>query len=192
MATTSRTASGLCCRSAAPRASDAAHHLRTAVHRGHACAASPVPTVPKGQIEPSREIMTTEPSARRGWLRNGNPPGDPATAPRCGARTRAQTDCASPAMANGRCRMHGGSSTGPRTPEGMERCRRTRWKHGQYSSAVDREYRRLKAECQAFNVASALRHAAVFAGMRRLLREQRRELVNLKRRARRRRARCSG
>ena len=24
-------------------------------------------------------------------------------------------------MANGRCRMHGGPSTGPRTPEGLER-----------------------------------------------------------------------
>ncbi|MFC1944498.1 HGGxSTG domain-containing protein [Chloroflexota bacterium] len=24
-------------------------------------------------------------------------------------------------MKNGRCRMHGGKSTGPRTPEGLER-----------------------------------------------------------------------
>ncbi len=29
-------------------------------------------------------------------------------------------------MANGRCRMHGGLSTGPRTTEGRERCRRAR------------------------------------------------------------------
>jgi hypothetical protein len=29
-----------------------------------------------------------------------------------------------------RCRMHGGSSTGPRTAEGLERCRRANWKHG--------------------------------------------------------------
>ena len=57
-------------------------------------------------------------------------------APRCGARTRRGTACQAPAMPNGRCRMHGGASTGPRTPEGLERCRRARWKHGARSKAV--------------------------------------------------------
>ena len=38
-----------------------------------------------------------------------------------------------PAMQNGRCRMHGGLSTGPRTAEGLEGSRRARWKHGAYS-----------------------------------------------------------
>ena len=42
--------------------------------------------------------------------------------PRCGAKRRDYGLCRQPAMANGRCRMHGGKSTGPRTPEGMERC----------------------------------------------------------------------
>lgn len=32
--------------------------------------------------------------------------------PRCGARTRKGTLCRSPAMASGRCRMHGGKSPG--------------------------------------------------------------------------------
>jgi hypothetical protein len=33
--------------------------------------------------------MTDEPRASRfGWLKNGNPPGDPSKALRCGARTR--------------------------------------------------------------------------------------------------------
>src|SRR5690625_7696169 len=32
---------------------------------------------------------------------------------RCGAKTRAGTPCKNGAMANGRCRMHGGKSTGP-------------------------------------------------------------------------------
>ena len=48
-------------------------------------------------------------------------------------------------MANGRCRMHGGPSTGPRTPEGLERSRRSNWKHGYYSAEakqVRREARR--------------------------------------------------
>ena len=31
---------------------------------------------------------------------------------RCGARTRSGMPCRSPAMANGRCRMHGGKSPG--------------------------------------------------------------------------------
>jgi hypothetical protein len=40
------------------------------------------------------------------------------SAPRCGAKTRRRTKCQAPVMANGRCRMHGGPSTGPRTTEG--------------------------------------------------------------------------
>ena len=49
---------------------------------------------------------------RRGWLKNGNPPGDFSKAPRCGAKTRKGTLCKAPAMANGRCRMHGGTNLG--------------------------------------------------------------------------------
>jgi len=49
---------------------------------------------------------------RRGWLKNGNLPGDYTKAPRCGAKTRRGTSCRCPAMANGRCRLHGGKSTG--------------------------------------------------------------------------------
>ena len=37
-------------------------------------------------------------------------------------------------MPNGRCRVHGGLSTGPRTLEGLERSRRSNWKHGYYSA----------------------------------------------------------
>src|SRR5271157_5713943 len=54
--------------------------------------------------------------------------------PRCGAKTRSGKPCGSPAMANGRCRLHGGKSTGPRTPEGLERMRRAKTKHGSYSA----------------------------------------------------------
>jgi hypothetical protein len=78
-------------------------------------------------------VMNTR---RRGWLKNGNPPGDFTTARRCGARNRRGTGCACPAMPNGRCRLHGGLSTGPRTQEGLERSRRARWKHGFYSKAL--------------------------------------------------------
>lgn len=71
---------------------------------------------------------------RRGWLRHGNPPGDPSKAPRCGALTRQKTPCRAPAVrGRRRCRMHGGKSTGPRTIEGLARSRRAAWKHGVYS-----------------------------------------------------------
>lgn len=60
-------------------------------------------------------------------------------APRCGARTRRGSPCQQAGMANGRCRMHGGKSTGPRTAEGIERLRRLRWKHGLRSrDAIER------------------------------------------------------
>ena len=73
-----------------------------------------------------------------GYLKNGNQTGNPNNAPRCGAKRRGtETRCNGPAMANGRCRLHGGLSTGPRTPEGLERSKRGNWKHGEYSQ----EYR---------------------------------------------------
>jgi hypothetical protein len=51
--------------------------------------------------------------------------------PRCRARTRRGSPCQSPAMKNGRCRMHGGPSpgapkgnkNGPYTAQAMERRR---------------------------------------------------------------------
>lgn len=84
---------------------------------------------------------------RRGWLKNGNSPGDFRNAPRCGAKTRRGTPCQGPAMKNGRCRVHGGLSTGPRTPEGLERCKMARWKHGRRSMAAIAE-RRQAAEAR--------------------------------------------
>jgi hypothetical protein len=94
--------------------------------------------------KPMENPIDSTQTPRRGWLKNGNPPGDPNTAPRCGAKTRRGTACQSPAMRNGRCRMHGGTSTGPRTPEGLARSRRSRWKHGLYSSESRAEQKRLR------------------------------------------------
>src|SRR5262249_11371713 len=73
-------------------------------------------------------------------------------APRCGARTRQHKPCAAAAMPNGRCRFHGGLSTGPKTPEGIERIRRARTIHGMYSAkakAEQRAFRALLKECRA-------------------------------------------
>jgi hypothetical protein len=82
--------------------------------------------------------------ARRGWLKNGNLPGDPAKAARCGAKTRRGTPCQGPAMLNGRCRLHGGLSTGPKTAEGIERIRRARFKHGRCSKRAKAERRYIR------------------------------------------------
>ncbi len=45
-------------------------------------------------------------------------------------------------MINGRCRMHGGASTGPRTADGLERLRKARTRHGAYGKDA-REVRKL-------------------------------------------------
>jgi hypothetical protein len=95
--------------------------------------------------------MNERPQAkRRGWLRNDNT-GDFLKAPRCGARTRARRSCRSPAMPNGRCRMHGGASTGPRTAEGLERSRRASLKHGLRSAEM------IKVRREAASARRALR-----------------------------------
>src|SRR5256885_3166987 len=63
-------------------------------------------------------------------------------APRCGARSkRTGKPCRGAAMPNGRCKLHGGKSTGPRTPEGLERSRRANWKHGHFSREAKAERR---------------------------------------------------
>jgi len=95
-------------------------------------------------ISPATAAATLPPD-RRGRLKNGNRPGDFLAAPRCGARTRCDGECRQPAMKNGRCRLHGGLSTGPRTPEGLARSRRARLTHGGYSAHV----RALRAAARA-------------------------------------------
>src|SRR5215468_1645338 len=89
---------------------------------------------------------------RRGWLKNGNPPGDFTRAPRCRAKTRRGTPCQCPAMPNGRCRLHGGLSTGPKTAEGIERIREAKTTHGRYTArgkAERNEYHELLRACRA-------------------------------------------
>jgi hypothetical protein len=68
-----------------------------------------------------------------GNLRHGKP---------CGARCkRTGEPCQAPAMHNGRCRLHGGKSTGPRTLEGFERMRRANTRHGMRSAMAMAEQR---------------------------------------------------
>lgn len=96
------------------------------------------------------EKITNEPQEIRvrkpmGWLKNGNPPGDPLSAPRCGAKRRGREElCKAPAMANGRCRLHGGKSTGPKTQEGLERSKRANWRHGEHSKEALEEIKEIR------------------------------------------------
>jgi uncharacterized protein YjcR len=64
---------------------------------------------------------------------------DMQLAKRCGARTRSGEPCRSPAMTNGRCRMHGGPSTG--APKGNKNALR----HGHYSAEAITRRRGLAA-----------------------------------------------
>jgi hypothetical protein len=47
-------------------------------------------------------------------------------------------------MKNGRCRMHGGKSTGPKTPEGLARLKKAREKTGMFSKESINEKRFLR------------------------------------------------
>ena len=62
---------------------------------------------------------------------------------RCGAKTRRGTECQRPAYKhNGRCVLHGGKSTGARTPEGLQRISEANLKHGRYTkSKLERQRR---------------------------------------------------
>jgi hypothetical protein len=99
----------------------------------------------------TREEKVNSLTKRAILLRNGNPQGNPNDAPRCLAKTRKAKGklCRAPAMPNGRCRLHGGKSTGPRTPEGLERSRKANWKHGYYSANSPARYAdRVLRECR--------------------------------------------
>lgn len=64
----------------------------------------------------------------------------------CGAKARRRNGlpCRQPAMKNGRCRMHGGKCTGPKTKEGKHRSAQANLKHGLYTKASTAEKKRMQ------------------------------------------------
>ena len=55
---------------------------------------------------------------------------------RCGAKTRRGTACQRPAnKQNGRCRLHGGRSTGPKSAEGRAKIAAANLRHGEFTQA---------------------------------------------------------
>lgn len=63
----------------------------------------------------------------------------------CGARTKGTGNpCKRFACKNGRCKYHGGRSTGPKTEEGRRRCAEARTKHGMRSKKGLEERRMIR------------------------------------------------
>ena len=54
----------------------------------------------------------------------------------CGARARQRNGlpCRQPSMKNGRCRLHGGKSTGPKTAQGKLNSARSNYKNGLFTN----------------------------------------------------------
>ena len=63
----------------------------------------------------------------------------------CGANSKQHNgvSCRQPAMKNGRCRLHGGWCTGPKTNEGRLRVKLAHTKHGFYSTEAIAERKQL-------------------------------------------------
>ena len=76
--------------------------------------------------------------------------------PLCGAKAKSSgLPCRCPAMANGKCYVHGGKTPkhnlGPKTTEGRQRQRKANWKHGRYSQEhfrATRELREFMRQCK--------------------------------------------
>jgi len=62
---------------------------------------------------------------------------------RCGAKTRGGAPCKNPPVTGkARCRMHGGRSTGAKTPEGRARLSALHLKHGRSTTEAKAEAKR--------------------------------------------------
>lgn len=63
----------------------------------------------------------------------------------CGAKTKGTGEpCKRYACKNGRCKYHGGRSTGPRTEEGRRRCGEVNLKHGMRTKKAMEERKRVR------------------------------------------------
>lgn len=71
----------------------------------------------------------------------------------CGAKTRSGQPCKAYAMPNGRCRKHGGASTG--APKGNQNAR----KHGIYSDAIGEDEKALWDDIEIGNLDHAIKVA---------------------------------
>lgn len=72
----------------------------------------------------------------------------------CGAKTKITgKPCQRYPKKNGRCRLHGGLSTGPKTLEGINRIKKANTKHGKYTKKMYRErkiFKKFIKDCEKF------------------------------------------
>lgn len=73
----------------------------------------------------------------------------------CGAKTRAGTPCKNSPMINGRCRMHGGKSTGPKDKEKLKENKNAE-KHGLFSKYLPEETMNLINNMESLNAIDML------------------------------------
>ncbi len=63
----------------------------------------------------------------------------------CGAKTKkAEAPCKRLPKKNGKCRLHGGLSTGPKTADGIRKIQKSNTKHGRYTKEAFQENRTIK------------------------------------------------
>ena len=76
--------------------------------------------------------------------------GDQWKGVRCGARTRSGTMCQRPAYKhNGKCHLHGGASTGPRTKDGIKAANTTHGRTTKEKLALAKQNAQYGRECRA-------------------------------------------
>lgn len=76
---------------------------------------------------------------RLGWLKNGNPPFNLKSLPRCNAKAKSTgVQCRQAAMKNGKCYLHGGKNPG--APKGNQNA----YKHGYFGAEAIAERRLIR------------------------------------------------
>ena len=103
---------------------------------------------------------------------------------RCGAKTRSGEPCKNYAMANGRCRMHGGKSTGPKN----QRKNKNAQKHGLFSKHLPEDTKDLLEDIEGISPIDILwgniqiQYAAIIRAQRIMYVKSQEDLVKMLRR----------
>ncbi len=88
-------------------------------------------------------------------LKNSNIPFDLRACKLCGARKRKTNEpCRVKAMKNGKCRLHGGLSTGAKTEEGKRKRSKANYKDGMYTKDMFRIGEEVKILSRSLKVLS--------------------------------------
>ena len=91
---------------------------------------------------------------------------NPAQTPiRCGAKTRSRVPCANFSMeGKQRCGLHGGLSTGPKTPAGRAAISAANTKHGRYKNWREKQVKEKYYRAEIRRVMRETRKAGLLVG----------------------------